>query len=163
MRGIYARLLDWLGVAAGAAFALIAVATAYDVLARSAAGVTVKGLADLVEYALFAATFLAAPWLLRQNGHVQVDFIVSSLPASVAAIVRRAADGVGLAVCVILLVYAVRVTYRSWSNHSVVLKTFVFPEWWLYAVVVVSMALLALEFVRRLVLGHTVPAGPPDL
>lgn len=85
MRGIYARLLDWLGVAAGAVFALIAVTTAYDVLARSAAGVTVKGLADLVEYALFAATFLAAPWLLRQNGHVQVDFLVTALPAPVAA------------------------------------------------------------------------------
>ncbi len=162
MRGAGERLLDWLGVAAGAAFAMIAVATTFDVLRRSLFGETVNGLADAVEYALFASTFLAAPWLLRQNGHVQVDFLVAALPEHVGRIARRVADVVGLCVCVTLLVYAARATYRSWANGSVVLKTVVFPEWWLYAVIAVSMALLTLEFIRRLVLGHSVSAPPAD-
>lgn len=162
MRGWYARLLDLLGVGAGAVFALIAVVTSWDVIARSLGRGTVKGLADLVEYALFAATFLAAPWLLRQNGHVQVDFLVTALPARWGSAMRRLADAIGLVVCLVLLVYAVRVTWLSWTSGNIVLKTVVFPEWWLYAVIVVSMFLLSLEFLRRLVLGHRAAAPPTD-
>jgi TRAP-type C4-dicarboxylate transport system permease small subunit len=164
MRGWYARLLDVLGVGAGIVFGIIALATTWDVLGRNLTGqTTVRGLGDLVEYALFVATFLAAPWLLRQNGHVQVDFLVTALPARLGNALRRLADAVGLVVCLVLLVYAVRVTWRSWASGNIVLKTVVFPEWWLYAVIVVSMFLLVLEFMRRLVLGNTEPAGPADL
>ena len=162
MRGWYARLLDWLGVGAGAVFGIIAVVTTWDVIARSLSAGTVKGLADLVEYALFAATFLAAPWLLRQNGHVQVDFLVTALPTRLGSAVRRFADAVGLAACLVLLIYAVRVTWLSWASGNIILKTVVFPEWWLYAVIVVSMFLLSLEFLRRLVLGHGAAAQPTD-
>ena len=161
MRG-YARLLDALGVAAGAAFALIALATTWDVGLRTLAGGTVKGLAEWVEYMLFAATFLAAPWLLRHNGHVQVDFLVTALPERMRGGMRRAGDAVGLAVCVVLLVYAVRVAAAAWQSGSLVMKTMIFPEWWLYAVIVVSMALLVLEFVRRLVLGQGEASSQQD-
>jgi TRAP-type transport system small permease protein len=56
----------------------------------------------------------------------------------------------------------VRVTYVAWRGGSMVLKTMIFPEWWLFAVIAVSMALLVLEFVRRLVLGQIEPHGPQD-
>lgn len=158
----YARLLDALGVGAGAVFAVIALATTYDVGLRSVFGGTVKGLVELVEYALFATTFLAAPWLLRHNGHVQVDFLVTALPERMRPAVRRAGDAVGLAVCAVLLVYALRVSYSAWQGGSLVLKTMIFPEWWLFAVVAVSMALLVLEFARRLFAGQVEPHGPQD-
>lgn len=163
MRGWYARALDLLGVGAGVVFALIAIATTWDVLLRSVAGSTINGLAETVEYALFAATFLAAPWLLRENGHVQVDFLVTALPSRIGSAIRRFGDAVGLLVCIVLFVYAVRVTWRAFEAGNMVLKTMIFPEWWLYSVIVVSMALLALEFARRLVLGQTAPAAPPEL
>jgi TRAP-type C4-dicarboxylate transport system permease small subunit len=43
-----------------------------------------------------------------------------------------------------------------------VIKSVVFPEWWLYAPVPVCFALLAVEFVRRIA-GRAPPAGagPP--
>jgi len=160
--GACARVLDAIGVAAGAAFALIALATTWDVLLRNLAGGTLAGLGDLVEYILFVATFLAAPWLLRENGHVQVDFLVAALPAPLRRSVRRAANAVGLAVCAVLLVFAARVAWTSWTDHNMVLKTLVFPEWWLYAVIVVSMALLSLEFLRRLWAGSDAAPPPPD-
>ncbi len=158
-RTAYARFLDALGVAAGAVFAVMALATTFDVLRRSASGGTVRGLAELVEYALFATTFLAAPWLLRQGGHVRVDFAVRALPKRAAAAVQVAADALGLAVSLTLLVYAARAAWRSWASGSIVLKTLVFAEWWLYAVIVVSAFLLALEFVRRLAGRQDADAG----
>ncbi|ODU09588.1 MAG: hypothetical protein ABS84_07425 [Rubrivivax sp. SCN 71-131] len=163
MRGGYARLLDLLGVGAGIVFGVIALATSWDVLLRSVAGSTINGLAEMVEYALFGATFLAAPWLLRENGHVQVDFLVTALPPRIGAAVRRFGDAVGLLVCTVLFVYAVRVTWGAFKAGNIVLKTMIFPEWWLYAVIAASMALLALEFARRLALGQAAPTAPPEL
>ena len=150
----YERLLDLLGGGAGAVFGLIALATTYDVVLRSITGATLAGLVELVEYTLFASTFLAAPWLLRHNGHVQVDFAVSALSERPRRLVRRIGDLVGLLVCLVLLVYAVQVTWKAWSDGSIILKTLVFPEWWLFAVIVASMALLVLEFARRLRVGQ---------
>ncbi len=158
----YERLLDLLGVGAGAAFGVVALATTWDVLMRSATGSTLAGLAEAVEYTLFAATFLAAPWLLRQNGHVQVDFALNALPERLRRPVRRCGDVIGLGVCALLLFYAVQVTWAAWRSGSVVLKTLVFPEWWLFAVIAVSMALLVLEFARRLWIGQLGPGGAKD-
>lgn len=158
----YERLLDLLGVGAGAVFGLIALATTYDVALRSITGGTLAGLSELVEYTLFASTFLAAPWLLRHNGHVQVDFAVGALSERPRLLVRRIGDAIGLLVCLVLLVYAVQVTWDAWRNGSIILKTLVFPEWWLFAVIVVSMALLVLEFARRLWVGQIEPSGTKD-
>ena len=162
MRSGYARLLDGLGLLAGIVFAVTAVGTTYDVALRTWASGGVRGMVEWVEYGLFAATFLAAPWLLRQNGHVQVDFLVSSLPDKARRTLRRIADLIGLAVCALLLWYAVRVTWDAWASGSIVLKSMVFPEWWIFAVVAVSMLLLVLEFTRRLVVGDAGSAGVKD-
>lgn len=161
--GAYERLLDVLGVAAGAAFGLIAVFTSWDVLARIVGSGSIRGLAEVVEYVLFAATFLAAPWLLRQNGHVRVDFLVTALPPAAQPALRRASDAIGLVVCLTLLFFAAKVTLSAWAGNNIVLKTVVFPEWWLYAVIVVSMFLLAAEFARRLVVHADDATPPPDL
>ena len=75
---VYERVLGLCGLLAGAAFALMAVATAWDVFARNVLGTSVRGLVDVVEYGLLGATFLAAPWVLRQGGRVQVDFVVDA-------------------------------------------------------------------------------------
>lgn len=162
-RHTYDSLLDVFGVAAGAAFGLVAIVTTTDVLMRLTGAGAINGLAELVEYLLFTATFLAAPWLLHQNGHVQVDFLINALPPTLRQATRRLADAIGLLVCLTILFYAVRVTHESWANHNVLLKTYVVPEWWFYAIVIVSMLLLTVEFIRRLRSSSIESAPPPDL
>ena len=39
-----------------------------------------------------------------------------------------------------------------------VMKSLVFPEWWLYVPVPLSFGLMTLEFARRLVMPATTPA-----
>jgi len=147
---LYRRLLDLCGLAAGVGFALIALATAYDVFTRNVFGASVRGLVDVVEYALFVTTFVAAPWVLRKGGHVQVDFAVGALPARARRGVGRAADATGLAISLVLLVYSTRVTIAAWQQGSMVLKAVVFPEWWIFAVMPFASVLLAVEFAIRL-------------
>ena len=63
---------------------------------------------------------------------------------------RPTGDLVGLSVCGVLVVYGVRTILNSQAQGSMVFKSVVFPEWWLYAPVPLCFALLSIEFLRRL-------------
>ncbi len=147
---LYARLLDLCGLIAGFGIGLIALGTGWDVFARNVFGESVRGMVDLVEYALYATTFIAAPWVLRKGGHVQVDFVVASLRPAARRAVERIADVVGLAISVVLLIWSIRVTVASWQQGNMVIKALVFPEWWVYVVMPFSALLLIVEFTIRL-------------
>lgn len=146
----YRRLLDLCGLLAGACFAVIAVATAYDVFMRNVYGESLRGLIDLVEYGLFIATFIAAPWVLRVGGHVRVDFMVNALPPPLQRAAGFLADLMGMSISVVLLVWSIRVTIGAWQQGNMVLKAVVFPEWWIFVVMPFSAALLTIEFAIRL-------------
>jgi TRAP-type C4-dicarboxylate transport system permease small subunit len=159
---LHRRVLDLCGALAGIGFALIALATAYDVFVRNVFGESVRGLVDIVEYALFVTTFLAAPWVLRLSGHVQVDFAVSALPPRARRGVGRLCDAIGLAISLVLLVYSTRVTIAAWQQGSMVLKAVVFPEWWVFVVMPFATLLLAIEFAIRLA-GRETTRGTLEL
>ncbi len=147
---LHRQLLNLCGLLAGLGLTAIAVATSYDVIARNLVGQSTRGLLDLVEYGLYATTFLAAPWVLRENAHVQVDFVVGALAPRRRRVVEAIANLIGLVVSLVLLVYSIRVTYAAWAQKSMVLKAISFPEWWIYVVIPFASTLLVIEFVLRL-------------
>ncbi len=105
---------------------------------------------DLSEYALYAITFLGAPWVLRENGHIAIELVVERLPPRARAAARIASDALGTAVCAVLFYYACRAFWRSYSSGNLVYETFVFPEWYLYVLAPVIFLILLLQFLVRL-------------
>lgn len=150
--GLYGRILDGLGVLAALAYAVAAVVTTLDVALRGSAGITLRGLVDLMEYGLFVTTFLAAPWVLRHNGHVQVDFLVNALPAPAGRLLEGLANVIGLIVSAVLLAFSWQAVAQAHAQGTLVFKAIVFPEWWVLSALPVSCLLLTVEFLRRLLL-----------
>ena len=149
------------GLAAGAALLLGAMAllVTFDVIARNVGLGAFPWILEASEYALPLATFLAAPWLLTQNAHVRLDVVIEALPRRVARAVDRATNVCGLAICAVLVLYGLRTIANSAQQGAMVVKSVVFPEWWLYAPVPLCFALLAIEFVLRLASGTPPPPG----
>jgi TRAP-type C4-dicarboxylate transport system permease small subunit len=112
---------------------------------------------EVSEYALYAVTLLTAPWLLRLGGHVRVDLLLATLPASLGWALEAAADLVGLAVCLIVAWYGAAATGAARAAGAVTVKGLVFPEWWVLAPLPLAFLLLAVEFVLRL---HRLLTGP---
>src|SRR5437868_2015712 len=156
---LHGWIVEALAYGVGVAFGIGTALIALDVALRNLAGTGFPWLIDAIEYGLFAGTFLAAPWVLREGAHVRVDIVVTTLPPRGAAFLETVADLVGLAICLILLWYGVKVTLTAQALGSMVLKSIIFPEWWALAVVPLSSLLLAVEFVLRLSRAHhAVPA-----
>jgi len=132
-----------------------------DVVARNLGLGTLPWIIEVSEYSLPLATFLVAPWLLSRSEHVRLDTLITALPPAAGRVFERIADGVGLLICVVFVVYGAKAIASSAQQGSMVIKAIVFPEWWLYAPVPVCFALLAIEFVRRMLgRGPLAGAGP---
>lgn len=148
---IFDRLLLLLACLAAAIFAAIALAIPLNVVLRNWFGTSIRGLLDVIEFGILAATFLAAPWVLSKNGHVSVDLVVSALPHRGRRLVDLLANLIGLAVSSVFFWYAVQAMLTSYQRGAMVRATFIYPEWWVLAIIPASMALIVVEFLRRLV------------
>jgi TRAP-type transport system small permease protein len=146
----YGRLLHGCAVIAALLLGAAAAFVTGDVVARNVGLGTLPWILEVSEYVLPLATFLVAPWLLSRSQHVRLDALLMVLPERVGRALDRLADAVGLAVCTVFVVYGIRAVASSAQQGSLVIKSVVFPEWWLYAPVPFCFALLAVEFVRRI-------------
>jgi TRAP-type C4-dicarboxylate transport system permease small subunit len=146
----YRGLLHACAVVAAVLLGATALLITGDVVARNVGLGTLPWILEVSEYVLPLATFLVAPWLLARNDHVRLDVLLTWLPPAPARALARGGDLIGLAVCAVFVVYGARAIASSAQQGSLVIKSVVFPEWWLYAPVPACFALLAVEFVRRL-------------
>lgn len=157
----YRGLLHGCAAVAAVLLGVTALLVTGDVVARNLGLGTLPWILEVSEYVLPLATFLVAPWLLHRNEHVRLDILLTALPSRLGRGLDRAADLVGLAVCAVFVVYGARAIASSAQQGSLVIKSIVFPEWWLYAPVPACFALLAIEFVRRLAgRGALAGSGP---
>ncbi|MDH4324718.1 MAG: TRAP transporter small permease [Betaproteobacteria bacterium] len=143
------RLVDALAMVAGALLCALVVLTCVDVAARTFKLFATPWTLDIAEYMLYAITFLGAPWVLREDGHIAIEIFVEQLTPRARRAVRRGSDALGALICAVLLYYTGRVFWRSYSANNLVYETFVFPEWYLYSIAPPVFLLLLLLLARR--------------
>jgi TRAP-type C4-dicarboxylate transport system permease small subunit len=143
-------LIDGLALAAAALLCALVVLILVDVAARYLRVFSIPWSFEATEYMLYAITFFGAPWVLREEGHIAIDLVVERLPAAARAVVRRLADLLGATVCVVLFYFACRVAWRSYESGTLVHKSFVFPEWWVYAGMPPVLLILLAVYLRWL-------------
>jgi TRAP-type C4-dicarboxylate transport system permease small subunit len=143
---VYAACAAAAGLVVGAMVLLVCV----DVAVRNLGIAGLPWIVEITELALPLATLLAAPWLLHRNEHVRLDVLDRLLSPRVLRWLERAAAAVGLVVCLAFVWYALKVIADTRAIGALVMKSLVFPEWWLFVPLPLSFGLMALEFARRL-------------
>jgi TRAP-type C4-dicarboxylate transport system permease small subunit len=157
------RVYATCGVAAGLVVGAMVLLTCADVLARNLGVRGLPWIVEVTELALPLATLLAAPWLLHRNEHVRLDVLDRLLPPRALRGLGRAAAATGLVVCLAFVWYALKVIADARAIGAMVMKSLVFPEWWLFVPLPLSFGLMALEFGRRLFAPGTVHDQPHAL
>jgi C4-dicarboxylate transporter DctQ subunit len=143
-------VIDALAIIAGALICVLVIVILVDVAARYLRWFSLAWGLEASEYMLYAITFLGAPWVLRERGHIAVELMVGNLPARAGLLARRGAQALGALVCLALLVFACRVLWRSFQAGTMVHKSFVFPEWLVFAGMPPVFLLLLLVYLRFL-------------
>ncbi|MGE0803708.1 MAG: TRAP transporter small permease [Lautropia sp.] len=149
----YRLLLDACGIFAGLLVGAMTALVGWDVVARNLGWPSVNWVLDVTEYMLPLATCIAAPWLMYQNQHVRLDVLNMVLSPRTLAAIDKIASAVGAVVSAVIAWYGIAVMLDSRAAGSLVMKSLVFPEWWVYWPVPIGFTLLTIECVRRLLHG----------
>lgn len=147
----WSRIMQACGALAASILGIVVVLVVYDVLARNLGARSLPWIVEVTEYALPLATFLAAPWLMFRYEHVRLDLLSTTLSPPALARVERVAAAVCLAVSAVIVWYSIAVIVDVRRLGSIVIKSLVFPEWWLFVPVPICFSLLVIECARRLV------------
>lgn len=143
------RLVSALAVVAGVMLCGLVLLICVDVLARSSRAFSIPWTLDIAEYSLYLITFLGAPWVLREQGHIAIEIFVEQLPLGAQRLAAQLVNVVGLAVCLVLMFFSFRQLWRSYDSGNLVYETFVYAEWYQYVVPPPVFLILGLLFLRR--------------
>lgn len=108
---------------------------------------------DVIEYSLPLATLLVAPWLVAQRGHVKLDLLVERMASGQRNALFRATMWLAAIVTGVLVYASTLLALDTYASGALVMKSLVFPEWWLMAAVPPMFLLIALECLRSALVG----------
>lgn len=142
VRGLY--------VAAAVLIASAMLGICFEVGLRVWGAGSISGMMEGTEYALFFATFFAAPYLLQANEHIHVDIVTSRLPKRLRVLCDYFVFTVIIAIALVLFTIGTRVLEANFSSGVLVFKDIVFPRWWLDWVIPLSALAIAIQGLEKL-------------
>ncbi len=156
MSRLFDGLLNTMATLAGILIALIPILIVYDAALRIlhiGASVWVN---DFSAIFLVYATFLAAPWLQRERGHIYVEVIADLFSAAVRKVLAQAVGLICALVCFYLCYRAATVVYANIGRFDVsAIET---PRWVRFAPLPIGFFLLAIQFLREAVGRGSLPS-----
>lgn len=108
---------------------------------------------DVIEYSLPLATLLVAPWLVAQKGHIKLDLLVERMASGQRNALYRITMWVATMVTSVLVYASVLLALDTYQSGALVMKSLVFPEWWVMAAVPPLFLLIAIECLRSALAG----------
>jgi C4-dicarboxylate transporter DctQ subunit len=149
---LFDSAVDACAVAAGVLIFLTMIGTSADVLGRYFLNRPIEEMMALSEFGLLYITFLSAPWLLRINGHIQMDFFISRMGIRKKSLLEIVSCVMGLFICLILIWYGTQVSRELWVMKVYDLfKMKGFPKAIIVAIIPFGSVLLFFQFLKNLI------------
>ena len=143
------RLLDLLALFAGSLILFLVLAISVDVVMRYFVRSPMLWVDAVSEAILVYAPFLAAAWLLREDGHVMVELLYDKVSLPLQTVMRIGTSILGAGVCLILAWFSGQATWKSFQQGVKLIGGITYPKYILLAPIPVGFLLLFIQFVRR--------------
>lgn len=160
------RVLGFFAFLAGVLLVLMMLATVLKVAMRALLNEGILGIDQISGTLMVYITFLGAAWVLRQDGHVAVEILTSSLRPAARRWVQVIASLIGAGACLVLAYFSTRAVLLSIERGIVVAAELEIPRAINLAVIPLGCFILGIEFVRRAARfwsGDAVAPGIPRL
>ncbi len=105
----------------------------------------------VVEYALLYFAMSAAPWLVRQRGHVAIEAVVMLLPRILQIIMAKIVYLACMVVSIMFAYYSTVLLAEALATMESDIRGVEVPLWMLFAPMPFTFALIGLEFLMYLI------------
>ena len=146
---IFDRIIDVLALLAVVLLAFIMVSVLYEVVTRYFLGQTSSWVFEFTAYSLAFITFLGTTWLLRREGHVKVDLVLSRLNPRTQAMVNIVTSILCAIVWLAVTWYSLKTTLHSYQIGYLEATELQAPKWILLSVIPIGSFLLFIQCLRR--------------
>lgn len=134
------------GVMVSASFVLIVVDVGIRSIGLDPPAFTIP----VVEYALLHFTLLAAPYLVRQKGHVYIDALLTRLPRVLRVVIEKLVYLICIASSLTFAYIATGLLLEAFETGIFDERAIDMPQWLLYVSMPLCFVLVAVEFCRYL-------------
>ncbi len=155
----YDALIRGLAGFSGALIAAICLLIIWDVAARNFGLQPPASTVALTEYGLLYFTMAAAPWLVRQRGHIAVEIIYRRLSNPSRRYLDRFVLAACMLICVTVSALAALLTWEALQRGEVEIRSLDAPRWALFLPLSIGFGLMAMEYLRLLVRGESAMAS----
>lgn len=107
-----------------------------------------RGIIELVEYALIYITFLSAAWILRLEKHVSIDFVTERVGPRWRALLKIVTSILAALVWLVVTWYSAEVTWELFKTGERVYTDISPLKWSLVAAIPIGGFLLFVQSVR---------------
>lgn len=147
------RILDginlFLASIAGIWLGFLLVSICYATFSRFAFNNPHSNLIELSAYGLVFIAFLAAPWLLQERKHINVDIVVNALSQRGKTIMSIVTDIMGFTICIVVFYYSFIATLNSYTQNIRIMDSMQTPQFLLIISLPIGTFFLALQYVRN--------------
>ncbi len=105
---------------------------------------------EISEYIMIYLTFLLAPWVLRQDGHVRVDILVNRLGLRARFLLSVITTLAAAISCLVLFWFSLEVAVETYQRGVILRKVLQTPQYVLLAVIPLGSLFLFLRFVCQI-------------
>lgn len=147
---IFDSIINYLAILAGIITVLMMFLVSADVISRKLLNRPITGSVEVSEIGLLAITFLAAAWLLREEGHVNIDLVLNMLSPRNQALINAITSFVGIIICLALTWYSVMVAVEHFQEGIFsVYSMLELPTYPRFVIMAAGSLLLIVQFTRR--------------
>jgi len=145
----FSRSMDGLAFLAGILFTFLMFIVVTEVISRTFLNRPIMWVLETSEYIMLCGTFLAAAWLLKREGHVRLDIVLSRLKPRDRAILNIVNSIMLIIVCLLLVWFGTETTVDHFQRGIMEVRQYETPKFILLAVIPLAGVLLFFEAVKK--------------
>ena len=146
---IFDCILNGLLFIAGCCLVFIIATVCIDVILRDLFNAPIQWVFEVAEYLLLVITFFSAAWVLRDEGHVDLDILTNQLPTRVQYLLKLITSAMGVFLCAVLAYFSAVCSLYLYKRGIYYPTLLEMPKAPVICVLVLGFLLLFIQFIRR--------------
>ncbi len=146
---VFDRILDGCVTLAAILLALLVLSVSYEVTVRQLFRSSLIGLDEVLEFSLLWIAFLTIAWVLKQEGHVSMDIIVTRFKPRTRVMLSILTTILSAVICFIIALYGTKITWDYFKIGYMAVGILYLPKWPIMSIIPVGFFLLFIQMLRR--------------
>jgi C4-dicarboxylate transporter DctQ subunit len=146
---IFDRIIEFMAFLAGIILMFLVLMMSAAIFSRYLLGYPIGFIVEIGKYGMVYITFLVAAWVLRQEGHVGIEAVVSRFKPGTQSLINAVTSAICVIPCFILVWFGAKVTWDFFQSGYFTATLLELPQCILIAIIPVGIFLLGIQLVRR--------------